>query len=133
MLFYLAELSPDLSLFNVFRYITFRAGGAFITALISLPGTFFMTNDAFYFGVLPVLAKAAANYGVTAAEMGRAALIGQGSHLLSPLVASTYLLVGMNKVEFGDLQKFALLPAIGRGGTTKMSRGGNDHPASFAS
>ena len=51
-----------------------------ITALLSLPGTFFMTNDAFYFGVLPVLAKAAAAYGVTAAEMGRAALIGQGSH-----------------------------------------------------
>ncbi len=34
MLFYLAELSQDLSFFNVFRYITFRAGGAFITALI---------------------------------------------------------------------------------------------------
>ena len=84
-----------------------------ITALISLPGTFFMTNDAFYFGVLPVLAKAAATYGVDAAEMGRAALIGQGAHLLSPLVPSTYLLVGLNKVEFGDLQKFALLPAIG--------------------
>ncbi|MEI7611832.1 MAG: citrate:proton symporter [Betaproteobacteria bacterium] len=85
---------------------------AFITALISLPGTFFMTNDAFYFGVLPVLAKAAAAYGIDAAEMGRAALIGQGAHLLSPLVPSTYLLVGLNKVEFGDLQKFALLPAI---------------------
>ena len=84
-----------------------------ITALISLPGTFFMTNDAFYFGVLPVLAKAAATYGVDAAEMGRAALIGQGAHLLSPLVPYTYLLVGLNKVEFGDLQKFALLPAIG--------------------
>ena len=84
-----------------------------ITALLSLPGTFFMTNDAFYFGVLPVLAKAAATYGVDAAEMGRAALIGQGAHLLSPLVPSTYLLVGLNKVEFGDLQKFALLPAIG--------------------
>lgn len=86
---------------------------AFITALISLPGTFFMTNDAFYFGVLPVLAKAAATYGIDAAEMGRAALIGQGAHLLSPLVPSTYLLVGLNKVEFGDLQKYALLPAIG--------------------
>ena len=60
-----------------------------------------------------VLAKAAATYGVDAAEMGRAALIGQGAHLLSPLVPSTYLLVGLNKVEFGDLQKFALLPAIG--------------------
>lgn len=86
---------------------------ALITAFISLPGTFFMTNDAFYFGVLPVLAKAAAAYGIDAAEMGRAALIGQGSHLLSPLVPSTYLLVGLNKVEFGDLQKHALLPAIG--------------------
>ena len=84
-----------------------------LTALLSLPGTFFMTNDAFYFGVLPVLAKAAAQYGIPADEMGRAALIGQGSHLLSPLVPSTYLLVGINKVEFGDLQKFALLPAIG--------------------
>ena len=85
---------------------------AFITALISLPGTFFMTNDAFYFGVLPVLAKAAAVYGISPEEMGRAALIGQGAHLLSPLVPSTYLLVGLNKVEFGDLQRFALLPAI---------------------
>ncbi len=83
-----------------------------ICAFLSLPGTFFMTNDAFYFGVLPVLTKAAAAYGISAAEMGRAALVGQGAHLLSPLVASTYLLVGLNKVEFGDLQKFALLPAI---------------------
>lgn len=85
---------------------------AFITALISLPGTFFMTNDAFYFGVLPVLAKAAAVYGIPADMMGRAALIGQGAHLLSPLVPSTYLLVGLCKVEFGDLQKFALIPSI---------------------
>ena len=85
---------------------------AFITALISLPGTFFMTNDAFYFGVLPVLAKAAAVYDIPAEMMGRAALIGQGAHLLSPLVPSTYLLVGLCKVEFGDLQKFALIPSI---------------------
>lgn len=85
---------------------------ALISALTSLPGVFFMTNDAYYFGVLPVLAKAAAAYGIDAAEMGRAALIGQGAHLLSPLVPSTYLLVGLNKIEFGDLQKFALLPAI---------------------
>ncbi len=83
-----------------------------ICAILSLPGTFFMTNDAFYFGVLPVLSKAAAAYGISAAEMGRAALVGQGAHLLSPLVASTYLLVGINNVEFGDLQKFALLPAV---------------------
>lgn len=83
-----------------------------ITALISLPGTFFLTNDAFYFGVLPVLTKAAAVYGFGPEEMGRAALIGQGMHLLSPLVPSTYLLVGLGKVEFGDLQKFAIIPGI---------------------
>jgi CitMHS family citrate-Mg2+:H+ or citrate-Ca2+:H+ symporter len=86
---------------------------SFISAFLSLPGTFFLTNDAYYFGVLPVLAKAAAVYGISPEEMGRAALIGQGAHLLSPLVPSTYLLVGLNKVEFGDLQKYCLLPAIG--------------------
>lgn len=85
---------------------------AAISALTSLPGTFFLTNDAYYFGVLPVLTKAAAVYDISAVEMARAALIGQGCHLLSPLVPSTYLLVGLNKIEFGDLQKYALLPAI---------------------
>ncbi len=34
MLFYLAELSHNVSFLNVFRYITFRAGAAFITALV---------------------------------------------------------------------------------------------------
>jgi phospho-N-acetylmuramoyl-pentapeptide-transferase len=34
MFYYLAELSPNISALNVFRYITFRAGGAFITALV---------------------------------------------------------------------------------------------------
>ena len=86
---------------------------SFISAFLSLPGTFFLTNDAYYFGVLPVLAKAAATYGISPEEMGRAALIGQGAHLLSPLVPSTYLLVGLNKIEFGDLQKRCLLPAVG--------------------
>ena len=33
-------------------------------------------------------------------------------HLLSPLVASTYLLVGMSKVEFGDHQRFTLIWSI---------------------
>jgi phospho-N-acetylmuramoyl-pentapeptide-transferase len=34
MLYYLAELSQNLSILNVFRYITFRSGGAFFTALL---------------------------------------------------------------------------------------------------
>lgn len=83
-----------------------------ITALVSMPFTFFMSNDAFYFGVLPVVSEAAGTYGVTPVEMARASLIGQPVHLLSPLVPSTYLLVGLAGVEFGDHQKFTIPWAV---------------------
>lgn len=81
---------------------------AVITGVLSMPFTFFLSNDAFYFGVMPILTEAAAHYGISAAEMARASLAGQSVHLLSPLVPSTYLLVGLAKVEFGDHQKFTL-------------------------
>ncbi|MEO8334085.1 MAG: CitMHS family transporter [bacterium] len=85
---------------------------AVVTAVLSIPFTFFISNDAFYFGVLPILAKAGAAYGITAAEMGRAAVIGQPVHLLSPLVPSTYLLVGLVEVEFDDHQRFTIKWAL---------------------
>jgi len=84
-----------------------------ITAVISAPFTFFISNDAFYFGMLPILADTGAHYGLTAAQIGRASLIGQQVHLLSPLVASTYLLVGFVGVEFGEHQRFTLKWAMG--------------------
>jgi citrate-Mg2+:H+ or citrate-Ca2+:H+ symporter, CitMHS family len=86
---------------------------ALVTAALSLPFTFFMSNDAFYFGVLPILAKAGATYGVTAAEMARASLVGQPVHLLSPLVPSTFLLVGLAGVDFDDHQRHTMLWAAG--------------------
>jgi CitMHS family citrate-Mg2+:H+ or citrate-Ca2+:H+ symporter len=85
---------------------------AIVTGVLSIPFTFFISNDAFYFGIVPILAKAAAVYGISAAEIGRASLVGQPVHLLSPLVASTYLLVGMSKVEFGDHQRYTLLWSV---------------------
>ena len=85
---------------------------AIVTGVLSIPFTFFTSNDAFYFGVVPILAKAAAVYGISAAEIGRASIIGQPVHLLSPLVASTYLLVGMSKIEFGDHQRYTLIWSI---------------------
>ena len=84
-----------------------------ITALLSAPFTFFISNDAFYFGMLPILAEAGAHYGVTAEQIGRASLVGQQVHLLSPLVASTYLLVGFVGIEFGEHQRFTLKWALG--------------------
>jgi CitMHS family citrate-Mg2+:H+ or citrate-Ca2+:H+ symporter len=83
-----------------------------LTALISLPALFFISNDAFYFGVLPIVSEAAGAYGIAPVEMARAALIGQPVHLLSPLVPSTYLLVGLAGVEFGDHQRFTIKWAV---------------------
>ena len=83
-----------------------------VTGVLSIPFTFFISNDAFYFGILPILAKAGQAYGITAAEMGRASLIGQPVHLLSPLVPSTYLLVSLAGVEFDAHQRFTIRWAI---------------------
>ena len=83
-----------------------------VTGLLSIPFTFFISNDAFYYGILPILAKAGQLYGFSAAEMGRASLIGQPVHLLSPLVPSTYLLVGLVGVDFDAHQRFTLKWAL---------------------
>ncbi len=83
-----------------------------ITAIVSMPLTFFMSNDAFYYGVLPILSEAAIHYGISPVEMARASIVGQPVHLLSPLVPSTYLLVGLAGIEFGAHQKFTIKWAI---------------------
>jgi CitMHS family citrate-Mg2+:H+ or citrate-Ca2+:H+ symporter len=83
-----------------------------ITALISMPMTFFMSNDAFYFGVLPVIAETAAKFGVPAEAIARASLIGQPVHGLSPLIAAIYLVTGLLKVEVGEAQRFSLKWAV---------------------
>ncbi|MEH0469220.1 citrate:proton symporter [Streptomyces sp. B21-097] len=81
---------------------------AVVTGVLSLPLTYFMSNDGFYFGVLPVLAEAGAAHGVTPLEMARASLVGQPLHMSSPLVPAVYVLVGMAKVEFGDHTRFVV-------------------------
>jgi CitMHS family citrate-Mg2+:H+ or citrate-Ca2+:H+ symporter len=86
---------------------------AVITAVTSIPFTYFMANDPYYFGVLPILAQTAASYGVDPVEIARASILGQPVHAMSPLMASAYLLVGMAGVEFGDHQKFIFKWALG--------------------
>ena len=92
----------------MFAILFFGPYLAVITGVLSLPFTFFISNDAFYYGVVPILSQAAEAYGISAAEIGRASLVGQPVHLLSPLVPSTYLLVALVGVELGDHQRFTL-------------------------
>ncbi len=79
-----------------------------ITALASMPLTFVMSNDAYYFGVVPVIAATAANFGIAPEEIARASLIGQPVHALSPLLAPIYLACGLLGVDVADAQRFAL-------------------------
>ncbi len=81
---------------------------AAITALISIPVTWLVSNDVFYFGIMPILAQTAQAHGITAIEMARASLVGQPVHILSPLVASTYLVVSMLKLDYAENQRFTL-------------------------
>jgi CitMHS family citrate-Mg2+:H+ or citrate-Ca2+:H+ symporter len=81
---------------------------AVVTGVLSIPLTYFMSNDGFYFGILPVLAEAGQAHGVSAVEVARASIIGQPLHMSSPLVPAVYVLVGMAKVEFGDHTRFVV-------------------------
>jgi CitMHS family citrate-Mg2+:H+ or citrate-Ca2+:H+ symporter len=76
-----------------------------IVTLISAPGGFFLSNDAFFYGVLPVLLEAGKQYGFTAFQIGYASLLGQAFHMLSPLTAFIYLLLSMTELDMGEWQR----------------------------
>ena len=86
-----------------------------LTAITSMPSSMLFTPDAYYFGVVPVLSQTAQHYNIDALEIGRAALLGQMTvgFPLSPLTASTFLLIGLCDVQLGDHQKFIFKWAFG--------------------
>jgi CitMHS family citrate-Mg2+:H+ or citrate-Ca2+:H+ symporter len=85
-----------------------------LTAVAAMPLSLVFTPDAFYFGVLPVLAETTASLGGDPAEIGRAAILGQMTtgFPLSPLTASTFILIGMANVELGKHQRHIFLWAF---------------------
>lgn len=86
-----------------------------LTAVTSMPASLLFTPDAYYFGVVPVLSETAQHFGINHLEIGRAALLGQMTvgFPLSPLTASTFLLIGLCEVDLGDHQKFIFKWAMG--------------------
>lgn len=75
-----------------------------IVAIISVPGTFVLSNDAFYLGVLPVLNQVGVANGFSAMDIAVASTAGQAFHLLSPLVGFIYLLLNLTGVDMGKWQ-----------------------------
>ncbi len=80
------------------------------TAITSMPASLLFDPDSYYFGILPVLSTAAEAMGVAKIEVARAAILGQMTtgFPVSPLTASTFLLVGLAGVDLGEHQKFTI-------------------------
>jgi CitMHS family citrate-Mg2+:H+ or citrate-Ca2+:H+ symporter len=88
---------------------------AILIAVISMPISLLFTPDAYYFGVMPILSQSAEVFGVAPVEIARASVLGQMTtgFPLSPLTASTFLLIGLAGVELGDHQRFIFKWAFG--------------------
>ncbi|MFE4707715.1 CitMHS family transporter [Peribacillus simplex] len=86
-----------------------------LTAITSMPLSLVFTPDAYYFGVLPIISQTASTFGIDPIEVGRAAILGQMTtgFPLSPLTASTFILIGMTGVDLGDHQRFIFKWAFG--------------------
>ncbi|OZG28044.1 citrate:proton symporter [Williamsia sp. 1138] len=85
---------------------------AVVAGVLSIPFTFLMSNDAFYFGILPVLSETATTYGIAPVEMARASITGQTVHMQSPLVPAILLLVSLAGVSLADHHKKVLWRAV---------------------
>ncbi|WP_436346228.1 CitMHS family transporter [Natronorubrum sp. FCH18a] len=80
-----------------------------VVAVLSLPARLLFSPDAFYFGVLPVLAETSAAYGHDPVAVVRASLVGQTVGFpVSPFTGATYLLIGLAGIELGEHIKFTL-------------------------
>jgi CitMHS family citrate-Mg2+:H+ or citrate-Ca2+:H+ symporter len=78
--------------------------------LLAMPLSLLFDPDSFYLGMLPVIAEVAGTFGVPAAHIGQAALLGQMTtgFPVSPLTPSTFLLVGLAGLDLADHQRFTI-------------------------
>jgi CitMHS family citrate-Mg2+:H+ or citrate-Ca2+:H+ symporter len=103
----LASLSTDLVGIlptGVLQHLPLAMGVA------SMPLSLGFDPDSFYYGLLPVVARASEAAGGSAVEVGRAALLGQMTtgFPVSPLTPATFLLVGLAGVDLADHQRMTI-------------------------
>lgn len=84
-------------------------------ATVSMPLSLIFDPDSFYFGVLPVLTEAGKSFGIPAAQIAQAALLGVHTtgFPVSPLTPATFLIVGLSGVELRTHQRFSFSFLLG--------------------
>lgn len=81
---------------------------ALLAATLSVPMTYFLPNDAFFFGALPVLAETGRAFGISPEIMAAASILGQPVHVFSPILPSLYFFCAMLDVDVGRFLRFGL-------------------------
>ena len=76
-----------------------------IFAFVGAIACYALPVDAYYFGVLPVVAPIAYKYGITPTEIGMSAFMGQALRYASPTVAWLFLLMDRTEMSFGEYTK----------------------------
>lgn len=81
-----------------------------VTGVVAMPLSLAFDPDSFYFGVLPVIAHVADQFGTPPIAIGQAALLGQMTtgFPVSPLTPATFLVAGLSGIELGAHQRFAI-------------------------
>lgn len=84
---------------------------AALVGVLSVPLGVVSDPDSFYYAVLPMLAETGKIYGIPAVAFARAAMIGHTTvgWTISPLIGTTFLMVGLGEVELGDHQQHSAL------------------------
>jgi CitMHS family citrate-Mg2+:H+ or citrate-Ca2+:H+ symporter len=78
---------------------------ALIFAFLGALACYALPVDAYYFGILPVVAPIAYSFGITPTEIGVASFMGQALRYASPTVAWLFLLMNRTEMTFGEYQK----------------------------
>jgi len=78
---------------------------ALMFAFLGALACYALPVDAYYFGILPVVAPIAYSFGITPTEIGVASFMGQALRYASPTVAWLFLLMNRTEMSFGAYQR----------------------------